>query len=225
MAALPPTNPPAPASPAAGFPPPKLPPGDLHQRKLNYLDVQPSQLLRISRKNTDEPFFGRKCANRFDDPHLVEAHRFGACYFGMDFHAAFAETVLHNLEAGPAGFSVPATEITGRYALNFKKRMPGPPLRLAKFYGESLLLLGGDGELMGTPHLHISRQWAAAIVRHPDHIDGFAYFSRRMNDAMSVVLFERDPGAPLNIIMDANEFLINHPQIGDALTRFNVALT
>lgn len=209
----------------AALPPPNLPPADLNSRTLRYVSIHPNQFLRISRHRSGEPYFGRAAANRFDDPNPNPALRFGTCYFGLNFKAAFAETVLHNLVSGPAGFSVPIDDITSRYALRFEEKFPTRPLKLAKFYGEPLLLLGGDAELMGTPYTSITRQWAAAMAGHPDNIDGFVYFSRRMNDTMSVVVFERDSKAPPNIKLRDSDELANHPGFAGAITRFRVTFT
>jgi hypothetical protein len=49
------------------------------------LDIQllsPSVLYRVSMHATGEPYFGRSRGNRFDDPTVKKANRFGTCYLG-----------------------------------------------------------------------------------------------------------------------------------------------
>ena len=120
---------------------------------------------------------------------------------------AFAESVLHDTEPGPGGFSVPCTEISSRFALGFT----GRPLKLAKLYGTPLLRLGGNGEISGTPDYALPQAWAGALVAHPEGIDGVLYMSRRVNDSLAVVLFERDPAHTPSMRMGRAVPLHHHP--------------
>jgi hypothetical protein len=175
----------------AGTLPLKRPPPDIANRVQDIVPVSPSALVRVSRHATGEPFFGRSGANRFDD----SARRFDTCYLGFNLTVAFAESMLHDIEPDAAGFSVPATEVSFRFAL----RLKGKDLMLAKLYGTPLLRLGENGELSGASDYAIPQAWAGALVLHPKRIDGFIYISRRINDSLAVVLFERDPAKPLAI--------------------------
>jgi len=195
----------------------RLPPADIHQRVLDIVSVRPEALIRVSRYNTGEPFFGRTGACRFDDV----ARQFGTCYLGFDLTVAFAESVLHNKEPGAGGFSVPGTEIDACYALSFT----GNDLRLAKLYGAALLRLGGNGELSGTGDYALPQAWASALVAHPAQIDGFIYMSRRVNDARAVVLFERNDSVPLRIQLDQDVALFDHVHYLVAKTTLAVTLT
>lgn len=163
------------------------PPSDLHRQQLDIVTVRPSELVRVSRHDTGEPYFGRSGGNRFDDAGADPVQRFGTCYLGLGLTVAFAESVLHDLEPEGGRFVLPASEIDSRYALSFK----GKPLRLANLTGTSLLRLGGHGEMSGTPNYHLPQAWAAALVAHPDCIDGLLYMSRRINNDVAVVLFHR----------------------------------
>jgi hypothetical protein len=111
----------------------RLPPVDIDQRVLDIVPVSPKALIRVSRYNTGEPFFGRTGACRFDDA----AKQFGTCYLGFDLPVAFAESVLHNKEPDSSGFAVPGSEIDACFALSFS----GKDLKLAKLYGAALLRL------------------------------------------------------------------------------------
>ena len=186
------------------------PPADIHSRKLDIAVVPPTSLLRVSRHDTDEPHFGRTGDCRFDDPQANVGKRFGTCYLGFNLTVAFAESVLHNLEPNAEGFSVPTTEVSSRFALRFKASRKGAMLKLAKLYGTALLRLGGNGELSGTPDYTLPQVWAAALVAHPEKIDGLIYMSRRVNDSLAVVLFQREPAKPLAIRIDQAVPLHHH---------------
>lgn len=92
-------------------------------------------------------------------------------------------------------------------------------------YGTALLRLGGNGELSGTPDYTLPQAWAAALVAHPEKIDGFLYMSRRINDALAVVLFERDATVSLPIIRNQSVSLIHHRDFLPAIQALGVTLT
>ncbi len=149
--------------------------------------IDPMELVRLSRFNTGEPYFGRSKANRFDDPRFDTAsQRFGTCYFGLSLAGAFAETVLRNRTAAGGGFSLTASELE-RYVIGFE----GDSLQVAALFGKSLLTLGGNGALSTITPYDIPQQWSLAIHRHPASVDGFAYVSRHLNTEMAIVLFDR----------------------------------
>lgn len=201
------------------------PPVDIKSRNLDIVLVSPASLCRVSRHNTGEPHFGRTGDCRFDDAQPNVAKRFGTCYLGFNLIVAFAESVLHNLEPGANGFSVPTTEVSSRFALSFKASRKGASLTLAKLYGTALLRLGGNGELSGTPNYALPQAWATALVAHPAKIDGLIYMSRRVNDSLAVVLFERDPAKRPRIRMDQGVPLCHHADYLAAEKDLGVTLT
>lgn len=203
----------------------KLPPADIDSRKLDIASVPPASLLRVSRRDTGEPHFGRTGDCRFDDAQADVGKRFGTCYLGFNLTVAFAESVLHNLEPDVDGFSVPTTEVSSRFALCFKAARKGAMLRLAKLYGTALLRLGGNGELSGMPDYTLPQVWAAALVAHPGKVDGLIYMSRRVNDSLAVVLFQRDPAKALGIRMDQAIPLHHHPDYLASEKDLGVTLT
>lgn len=203
----------------------KAPPADINSRDLDITLVSPTSLCRVSRYNTGEPYFGRTGDCRFDDAQPDVTKRFGTCYLGFNLTVAFAESVLHNLEPDANGFSVPTTEVSSRFALSFKALRKGTTLKLAKLYGTALLRLGGNGELSGTADYTLPQAWAAALVAHPAKIDGFIYMSRRVNDSLAAVLFERGPTKRLTIRMDQNVPLHHHPDYLAAEKDLGVTLT
>ncbi len=164
-------------------------------------------LYRVSRHASGEPYFGRSRGNRFDDPTWKRANRFGTCYLGLDLTVAMAESLLHDVEPTDGRFQVPIAEIESRYVFRFL----GPALRIANLTGTSLFVLGGNGELSGTTDYKLTQKWARAVYAHPDAVDGFLYMSRRVNDSLAVVLFERDKAAPLDLTARPAVKLDAHP--------------
>lgn len=193
------------------------PPKDLNTRTLSVQLVSPSKLIRISDYATNEPHFAKSGGRRFDDPNNV----FGTCYLGFDLTVAFAESVLHDLEPGPSGFTVQPIDVSSRFAHSFR----GRKLKLANMYGNDLFRLGGHGELSGTPDYKLPQAWAKALHDHPANIDGFIYMSRRVNDAMAVVLFERCALGPQAITSKKADVLIHHSNYLQALTDLGVTVT
>lgn len=185
----------------------KAPGPDFPLTPLDVEMVSPSLLYRVSSHDSGEPFFGRSGGCRFDDASKVVARRFGTCYLGLSLTVAFAESVIHDVEPTKGMFFIPEDEITRRFALSFQ----GPDLRLANLTGTSLLVLGGNAELTGTSDYTLPQQWASAVVSHPDKVDGFFYMSRRVNDSIAVVLFERAPTSAPALTMSKVVRLDKHP--------------
>jgi len=151
---------------------------------LQTVSVDPGDLVRISRHNTHEPFFGRRAANRFDDPTSV----FGTCYFGLDLTTALAETVLHDELAIGGRFYVPRQEVLKRFVVRFGDSQH--QLHLADLTGPALARLGADGSI-STESFVVPQRWAAALHDHPAQVDGLRYVSRIINDRDAVVVFSR----------------------------------
>ena len=170
--------------------------------------LNPSGLYRVSTHYRGEPYFGRSRGNRFDDPTASKADRFGTCYLGFNLTVAMAESLLHNAEPENGRFEVAAADIDGCYVFRFS----GPAMRLANLTGTSLLLLNGNGEISGTTNYTLTHKWARAVFDHPAQVDGFLYMSRRVNDSVAAVLFERDPKRPLALHPSKPVGLASHPE-------------
>jgi len=149
--------------------------------------VSPELLIRVSKHHTDEPFFGHKGMNRFDDPHTNEEARYGTCYFGYKLETAIAETLLHDISPTNGIFSISPDDIATRFAIHYKGKL----LYLADLTGVALKRMGLDAELTGTSDYTIPQQWSNAIYNHPENVDGFIYMSHHLNTEKAVVLFER----------------------------------
>lgn len=147
--------------------------------------LNPEKLLRISRHNTGEPFFGRSGANRFDD--YRKTKHFGTCYFGLSLDVAFAETVLHDAVPVQGGFSIAVEELENRYVVTFS----GDPLHLLDLTGATLKRLGIDSSLTTVMPNNLTQRWSVAVHKLIGQYDGFMYMSRHMNSDKAIVLFDR----------------------------------
>jgi hypothetical protein len=165
----------------------KPPPPNLSSIPLTTKTIAASNLYRVSRYTSGEPFFGRTALNRFDDRSRPKKGRFGTCYCGLDLETAVAETILHDLMPVNGRFSVPFNEFESRQLVRFS----GSSLMLANLTGASLKTLVGDGALSTITPYDLPQQWAMAIHRHPQRVDGLLYMSRHLNDRQAVVVFSR----------------------------------
>jgi hypothetical protein len=175
--------------------------------------VDPGRLVRVSRHNTKEPYFGKSGGNRFDDPE----QKYGTSYFGFTPACAFAETVLHDEEPDLSigGFRIARSELEGRYVLGFS----GTPLTVARLYGIPLKNLGGDGSLSTVQPYDIPQAWSAAVHAHKEKVDGFLYVSRHLNNELALVVFER---AKKKFKLGSAISLPDYPGAGRLLMDFHI---
>lgn len=163
---------------------PPAPPKTLKDQLLKTIEVDPSALYRVSRYSAGEPFFGKSASNRFDDP----LKKFGTCYLGHSLECAIAETVLHDLMPVKGQFHVPLAELESRHLVQFK----GPEkLTLVDLTGAHLKVLVGTSAICTVTPYDVPQQWARAIHRHPQRVDGIQFVSRQLNDQRAVVIFHR----------------------------------
>lgn len=197
-----------------------LPPGaNFSKLPLDIQLLNPSVLYRVSSHDTGEPYFGRSRGNRFDDPVARKAHRFGTCYLGFNLTVAIAESLLHDAEPENGRFEVPVAEVESRYVFRFS----GPELRLANLTGTPLLLLNGNGEISGATNYTLTQKWARAVYEHPEQVDGFLYMSRRVNNSVAVVLFERDAKNPLALQPTSPVRLCAHPGFAASVAQLRLS--
>ena len=93
---------------------------------------------------------------------------------------------------------------------------------LANVTGAELRRMGGHAGLSGTSDLRIPQRWSSTIYHHADKVDGFAYISRHLNNAMAYVLFDR---AAHKLTMTHAIPLAEHPGFGKVATRLYIAST
>lgn len=199
----------------------KPPPPDFNDHKLDIVSVLPQALCRVSRRKTDEPYFGKSGACRFDDNNPDIKARFRTAYLGFDYAVAFAESVLHNAEPVNGRFLIPTSDIETRLLISFKGRQT---LQLANMTGTHLLRAGGNGEISGTADYTLPQAWAAAIAAHPAQVDGMIYMSRRINDSPAVALFARPDAPRPPIALDRAIPLFHHPEYAATMKALAVSL-
>lgn len=163
------------------------PPRNLSAIPLRTIGIAPAKLFRVSRHDSGEPFFGRRAANRFDDPSVPPSRRFGTCYFGLSLVVAIAETVLHDEMPARGMFRIAVQEFESRFLVKFA----GEDLVLADLTGVALKTLAGDGSMSTVKPYTLPQLWSRAIYPHRQHVDGMVYMSRHVNDEKAVVLFDR----------------------------------
>jgi hypothetical protein len=163
------------------------PPRNLSALTLRTIAIAPAKLFRVSRHDSGEPFFGRRAANRFDDPSVPLHRRFGTCYFGLSLVVAIAETVLHDEIPTHGMFKIAVQEFEDRSVVKFT----GEDLVLADLTGVALKALAGDGSMSTVMPYTLPQLWSRAIHRHRQNVDGMVYMSRHVNDEKAVVLFDR----------------------------------
>jgi hypothetical protein len=182
---------------------------------LKTMSVQPDTLIRVSGHNTNEPYFGKLNAGRFDDPNPDVTARYGTCYAGMSLAVGVAETLLRDRTPVQGYYVVELAVIMQRYVIQFT----GQPLVLADLTGAELKRIGGHAELTGTSTYDIPKQWSVALHAHPDNVDGFVYMSRHKNDEKAVLLFDR--AAP-KLQMTTATPLHLHPDFGQVATELYI---
>lgn len=121
----------------------KAPPRNFARRLLTVVEVDPARLLRISKFDSGEPYFGRTAGNRFDDPRKPVRRRFGTNYAGLSLRVAFAETILHDEEPTDGKFEIAGAAVSSRFVVQFG----GEPLRIADLTGVALKRAGIDPSL------------------------------------------------------------------------------
>ena len=185
---------------------------------LSLIRVQPTSLFRVSSHDTGEPYFGKHKGNRFDDPHPDPAARYGTSYFGETFDVAVAETLLHDRTPEKGYFYIERAVILNRLLIAFD----GDELVLANVTGAELRRMGGHAGLSGTSNLKTPQKWSSTIYHHADNVDGFAFISRHLNNAMAYVLFDR---AAYKLTMTQATRLAEHPGFGQVATRLYITST
>lgn len=155
------------------------PPGNLHDRPLSLVEV-PDTIYRISHRDYPDPLhWSKKGANRFDAP----SHPYGMLYTAFNPECALLE-VFGDIWAEDR--LIPRRELAG---FNLCTLMVSGPLHVADFTGENLNRFGTDANLSASLDYALTRQWAAALMSHPDQPQGILYHSRKNPLLYSYALF------------------------------------
>ena len=161
-----------------------LPPPWLRKEHLpivTYVSGKP--WLRCHKKIEEPVFFGPAAGmpprHRFDAP----AGEYQVLYIGVDYEAAFIETLLRN----------PERRIVDKIDLEIRNMAVlrnDAPLKLVEAHGAGLSKIGATVAL-STGHYDTSRRWSLALWQHPDRPDGLIYSSRHDPDYLCAAIFKR----------------------------------
>jgi hypothetical protein len=166
-----------------------------------------TQLHRIHRRTERAVFFGpgpgKPPTHRFDAP----GGEFGVLYVGLDFTAAFVETLLRK----------PETRIIDLVDLEIRQATVlglARPLRLVKASGAGLSRMGCTAAL-STARYSLAGSWSLALWSHKDAPDGLIYHSRYNPEHLCAAIFDR-PGVALTIVQ-SNPLLAEEARVAGIL--------
>jgi hypothetical protein len=150
-----------------------------------------TQLYRIHRRTNRAVFFGP--GRRKPPTHRCDAPggEFGVLYLGLDFTAAFVETLLRN----PATRMVDMVDLEIRNATVLE---PVRSLRLVQAYGSGLSRIGCTAAL-STARYALAAAWSFALWSHKDEPDGLIYHCRYNPEHLCAAVFNR-PGLAFTIV-------------------------
>ena len=77
---------------------------------------------------------------------------------------------------------------------------------------DGVLVARPENEISGTTNYTLTQKWSRAVYDHPQQVDGLLYMSRRVNDSVAVVLFERDPKKAAALTASTPVRLSEHPE-------------
>lgn len=198
--------------------PPPLPPADLSRRALATREIRAGTILyRIHRTSAGVLYFGPRTAPRDRGRWDAPDDSYGVCYFALEGHTAFSETLLRALgreEVSESGDLAPRNlaRIQGNRALSLA-RMHGPGLRRVQ---ATAAVVQGSYD--------VTWAWSHALHEHPDHVDGIVYRARHDDDDLAVALFERARDAI--VVLDSTPLLDLSlgAELGSWLDRYDVGL-
>ena len=189
------------------------PPENLHDRRLPFATV-PSELYRISRRKYADPLhWSRKGANRFDAP----LHPYGVLYTALNPECALLEVFG---DAWAQDRVIQRRELDG---FELCTLTVSRPVRVVDFTGDHLNRLGTDANLFASLQYELTRQWAEALMNHPERPQGILYHSRKNPLLYSYALF----GTPLTksaIGVSRRLPLTHYPYLMRILLKYDVAL-
>jgi RES domain len=163
---------------------PSSPPAWLADADLPIQEVASgTELHRIHRRVERAVFFGpgpgRPPTHRFDAP----GGEFLVLYLGLDFTAAFAETLLRKPE-------MRIIDLVDLEIRNAAILTAARPLRLVQAYGAGLSRIGCTAAL-STARYSIAGAWSLALWSHKEPPDGLIYHSRHNPEHLCAAVFNR----------------------------------
>lgn len=158
-------------------------------------EVDASKLLRIGRRLSGEPYFGKLGDGRYSDTSCPPG--FGTCYTAFELTAAIAETMIRDElpVAGEFHLSPNKVELFYVHELGADE-----PLNIVDFTGPLLRRLGiHSADLQSPTELSHAQAWAKELHDYSDEIDGIEYLSRQVNTLRAVALFCRSKRRGLRV--------------------------
>jgi len=151
--------------------------------------VRVGSLVRLSRFERNEPYFGTDALGRFDDP----KKRFGVCYAADSLETAFAETLLNrpcDRSPGQTPLMVSLSDAMSRHCWTFSRCRHGEELVLINLTGPALKALCGNNDI-SAGKFEVSQAWARELFVAEPGADGLLYVSRQNNMRTACALFRR----------------------------------
>ena len=189
------------------------PPENLYERRLPFATV-PGELYRISRRKYADPLHWSKTgANRFDAP----LHPYGVLYTALDPECALVE-VFGDAWAQDRVIQRRELDDFELCTLTISR-----PVRVVDFTGDHLNRLGTDANLFASLQYELTRQWAEALMTHPEHPQGILYHSRKNPLLYNYALFGTSLTKPA-IGISCRQPLTQYPCLMRILLKYDVAL-
>jgi RES domain len=165
-----------PEDPLVPHPPP---PPDFRTRELPTISSQ-GTWYRLSDQNFPSSlYFDRSGKGRFDSPD----QGYGILYVGADVFASWIE--CYGRTHGAKGVSEIALRQRNLYEIDSQRE-----LVFADVTGNGLVKMGADARLSSGSY-SAARQWAQAILDHPQKVDGIRYRSRHDDARYCYGIFQR----------------------------------
>ncbi|MYM92668.1 RES family NAD+ phosphorylase [Duganella vulcania] len=183
---------------------------------LRIVDIETTDLLRLTRFPATEPYWGKGKAYRFDDPAQV----FGVTYAAFTIDVAFSETILHQKGCFIDNqWMINESNVMERSVVTYTR--PGnQSLKIAELTGKSLKAIGLNNDICSSDDYTTSMAISSALHAQLHDVDGILYVSRQMNTDLAVALFERS-----NVQVDGNATkFIDHADFDALLKSFNVTI-
>jgi hypothetical protein len=148
-----------------------------------------------------------------------------ATYLGKTEHVAIAETLIRPYIQGGPSLALQSLENKRMIQLKVTKDMRLAALFPENFDDKTFKIIDLENLTTGTDQYENSEVFARAIYEHKDNVDGIIWYSKRSDEHISIVLFDRaidklklDPDKPGEDLLTSNRLL---KTIGSLCTKYN----
>jgi hypothetical protein len=189
------------------------PRGTLKSRHLPLTSLE-GTLFRISHQKFADPiYWSQRGLYRFDSPTAIH----GVLYTGRTFETALLEVFGdHWLDS-----RIAARDFLKEFdvcELGLERR-----LKVVNLSGKQLNPLGTDANIFASLAYDITREWARALMEHPDTPHGIRYPSRKNQRLYNFAIFST-PAATAAVRVINRYPLLEHPQLFRLLHTYKVAV-